>query len=166
MIKRQTSLGFELKRDEQLEEHLQYQEMRKKLIDSLKRVFRPEFINRVDAVIVFRALNRESIKQIVQLELDKVSERLEEHDIVINPTPAALDLLAELGYDPEMGARPLKRIIQQKVEDALSDALLSGDFEDGDTIIVDVAEEDIQLRRGKEKPKKEKPVEQEPIAAG
>jgi ATP-dependent Clp protease ATP-binding subunit ClpC len=166
MIKRQTSLGFEIKRDEDLEERLQYQEMRKKLIDSLKRVFRPEFINRVDSVIVFRALTRENIKEIVQLELDKVSERLEEHDIVINPAPAALELLAKLGYDPEMGARPLKRIIQQKVEDALSDALLSGEFEDGDTIVVDVADEDIKLRRSKEKSKKEKPVEQEPMAAG
>jgi ATP-dependent Clp protease ATP-binding subunit ClpC len=85
---------------------------------------------------------------------------------VINPAPAALELLAKLGYDPEMGARPLKRIIQQKVEDALSDALLSGEFEDGDTIVVDVADEDIKLRRSKEKSKKEKPVEQEPMAAG
>jgi ATP-dependent Clp protease ATP-binding subunit ClpC len=166
MIKRQTSLGFELKRDEDLEERMQYQEMRKKLMDSLKRVFRPEFINRVDAVIVFRALNREDIKQIVQLELHKVGERLEEHDIVINPTPEALELLAELGFDAEMGARPLKRIIQQKVEDTLSDALLSGEFEDGDTIVVDVTEEDIKLRRSNDKSDKENPVEEEPMATG
>jgi ATP-dependent Clp protease ATP-binding subunit ClpC len=166
MIKRQTSLGFDLKRDEDQEERMQYQEMRKKLMESLKRVFRPEFINRVDSVIVFRALNREDIKQIVQLELHKVGERLEEHDIVINPTPEALDLLAELGFDAEMGARPLKRIIQQKVEDTLSDALLSGEFEDGDTIVVDVAEEDIKLRRTKDKSGEEKPVEQEPMATG
>jgi ATP-dependent Clp protease ATP-binding subunit ClpC len=166
MIKRQTSLGFELKRDEDLEERMQYQEMRKKLMESLKRVFRPEFINRVDSVIVFRALNKDDIKQIVQLELHKVGERLEEHDIVISPTPEALDLLAELGFDAEMGARPLKRIIQQKVEDILSDALLSGEFEDGDTIIVDVAEEDIKLLRSKEKTGKENPVEEEPMATG
>jgi len=150
MIKRQTSLGFDLKRDEELEERLVYQEMRRKLIDALKRVFRPEFINRVDAVIVFRALNKDSIRQIVQLEINKVAERVEEHDIVLNATPAALDALADLGYDPEMGARPLKRVIQQKVEDALSDAMLAGEFEDGDTIVIDVIEGEIKLRSSEE----------------
>jgi ATP-dependent Clp protease ATP-binding subunit ClpC len=166
MIKRQGTIGFNLKRDEELEERLQYQEMRKKLLESLKRVFRPEFINRVDAVIVFRALSKEDIKQIVQLELSKVSARLEEHEIVINTTPAALELLAEQGYDPEMGARPLKRVIQQKVEDALSDALLAGEFEDGDTIIVDVVDGEIKLLRGDEKKDGGKPVAEAPLAAG
>jgi ATP-dependent Clp protease ATP-binding subunit ClpC len=160
MIKRQTSIGFDIKRDEELEEKLAYQEMRKKLLDSLKRVFRPEFINRVDAVIVFRALGMESIKEIVHLEVDKVSLRLEDHDIVISITPAALDLLAEMGYDPDMGARPLKRVIQQHIEDAFSDALLAGDFEDGDTIIVDAVDGEITLY-----PSEEKPVEQEEALA-
>jgi ATP-dependent Clp protease ATP-binding subunit ClpC len=150
MIKRQSSLGFDIKRDEELEERLAYGEMRKKLMESLKRVFRPEFINRVDSVIVFRSLNKDSIKQIVELEIKKVGERLEEHDIVLTATPAALDLVAELGYDPDMGARPLKRVIQQKVEDALSDAMLAGEFEDGDTVIVDVIEGEIKLRRGED----------------
>ncbi|MFL7891109.1 MAG: ATP-dependent Clp protease ATP-binding subunit [Anaerolineales bacterium] len=158
MIKRQTSIGFDVKRDEDLEERLVYQEMRKKLLDSLKRVFRPEFINRVDAVIVFRALSKESIKEIVRLELDKVSQRLEEHAIVINITPAALDLLAEMGYDPEMGARPLRRVIQQQIEDKLSDTLLAGEFEDGDTIIVDVADEEITLHKEEENPIEEQEV--------
>ncbi len=160
MIKRQTSIGFDIKRDEELEEKLAYQEMRKKLLDSLKRVFRPEFINRVDAVIVFRSLSMESIKEIVHLEVDKVSLRLEDHDIVINLTPAALDLLAEMGYDPEMGARPLKRVIQKHIEDAFSDALLAGEFEDGDTIIVDAVDGEIKLY-----PSEEKPVEQEEALA-
>jgi ATP-dependent Clp protease ATP-binding subunit ClpC len=151
MIKRQTSLGFSLKQDEQIEEKLAYEEMRKKLMDSLKRVFRPEFINRLDSVIVFRALSKEDIKEIVRLELDKVADRLKEHDISLIATPPALDMLAELGYDPEMGARPLKRVIQQKVEDVLSDALLSGTFSDGDTIIVDYREEEVVLRREAEK---------------
>ena len=161
MIKRQTSIGFDVKRDQELEEHLAYQEMRKKLLESLKRVFRPEFINRVDGVIVFRALSKESIKEIVQLELDKVSLRLEEHAIVIKITPAALDLFVELGYDPEMGARPLRRVIQQNIEDTLSDSLLSGEFEDGDTIIVDAIDEEISLYK-----KEEKPIEEEVLAAG
>ncbi len=160
VIKRQTSIGFDIKRDEELEERLVYQEMRKKLLEALKRVFRPEFINRVDAVIVFRALSRENIKEIVQLEVDKVSQRLEEHAIVINLTPAALNLLAELGYDPDMGARPLKRVIQQNIEDAFSDALLAGDFEDGDTIVVDAVDDEITLYRSDEKP-----IEQEEALA-
>jgi ATP-dependent Clp protease ATP-binding subunit ClpC len=164
MIKRQTSIGFDVKRDEELDEKLVYQEMRKKLLDALKRVFRPEFINRVDAVIVFRALSMESIKEIVQLELDKVSQRLEEHAIVINVTPAALELLAELGYDPEMGARPLKRVIQQNIEDNLSDSLLAGEFEDGDTIIIDAVDEEISLYKNEEKPIEEK--EEEVLTTG
>mgnify|MGYP001040951196 CR=1 FL=1 len=147
MIKRQTGLGFALKRDEETEERLAYEEMRKKLMESLKRVFRPEFINRLDSVVVFRALGREDIQQIVQLELDKVADRLKDHAISLTATSAALSMLAELGYDPDMGARPLKRIIQQKVEDVLSDALLSGQFVDGEAIVVDVSDDEIVLRR-------------------
>jgi ATP-dependent Clp protease ATP-binding subunit ClpC len=150
MIKRQTSLGFNLKRDEQVEERMAYDEMRKKLMEALRRVFRPEFINRVDSVIVFRALNIDDIKQIVELELKKVAERLEEHQVTLNATPEALGLLARLGYDPDMGARPLKRIIQQRVEDVLSDAMLSGEYDDGDIIIVDAEEDEVKLRRASE----------------
>jgi ATP-dependent Clp protease ATP-binding subunit ClpC len=148
VIKRQTSQGFAIKRDETTEERLAYDEMRKKLTESLRRVFRPEFINRVDSVIVFRSLNRESIEKIVELELKKVAVRLEEHTVVLKATPAAVAKLADLGYDPEMGARPLRRVIQQKVEDPLSDSLLSGEFEDGDTILVELEEDEIVLRRG------------------
>jgi ATP-dependent Clp protease ATP-binding subunit ClpC len=136
MIKRQSSLGFALKRDEITEERLSYEDMRKKLNDSLKRAFRPEFINRLDAVVIFRSLNKEDIQKIVRLELDKVAERLVEHNLALTATSAALAELAELGYDAEFGARPLRRIIQQKVEDPLSDKLLSGDFHDGDAIEV------------------------------
>ncbi|MCK6567295.1 MAG: ATP-dependent Clp protease ATP-binding subunit [Anaerolineales bacterium] len=139
VIKRQSNLGFALKRDEETEEKLSYEDMRKKLNESLKRAFRPEFINRVDAVVIFRALNRDDIKQIVSLELDKVSERLKDHDLSLAAVPEALSLLAEQGYDSEFGARPLRRVIQMKIEDPLSDKLLSGEFVDGDsiTIVVD-----------------------------
>jgi len=150
MIKRQSSIGFSLKRDEEVEERLAYDEMRKKLMDSLRRVFRPEFINRVDSVIVFRSLNKDDIKEIVELELNKVSQRLEEHAVVLRATPAALEKLAEMGYDPDMGARPLRRVIQQKVEDRLSDALLAGEFEDCALILVDVEDDEIVLRRSDE----------------
>ena len=139
VIKRQSNLGFALKRDEETEEKLSYEDMRKKLNESLKRAFRPEFINRVDAVVIFRALNKEDIRKIVSLELDKVAERLTDHDLGLVAIEEALSLLAEQGYDSEFGARPLRRVIQMKVEDPLSDKLLSGEFVDGDniTIVVD-----------------------------
>lgn len=156
MIMRQGSLGFNLKVDEDQEEKLAYRDMRKKLTESLRRVFRPEFINRVDSVIVFRALSPQDIQEIVHFELAKVSERLVEHDMKLEFTDEAVHLLGELGYDREFGARPLKRIIQNKVEDTLSDALLSEVFVEGDTIIVDVEENeeeemDIVLRSADEK---------------
>jgi ATP-dependent Clp protease ATP-binding subunit ClpC len=147
MIKRQGSIGFDFKRSQEVEERLSYEEMRKKLMESLRRVFRPEFINRLDSVIVFRSLNKDDIKQIVQLELDKVAQRLEEHAIVLKAEAPALEKLAELGFDPEMGARPLRRVIQQKVEDPLSDALLSGQFHDNDTVLVELQGEEIVLVR-------------------
>ncbi len=151
MIKRQTGLGFQLKRDEAAQEKLTYDEMRKRLNDSLKHAFRPEFINRLDSVVIFRSLNKQDIEQIVSLELDKVAQRLKEHKLVLRATPAALSLLADQGYDADFGARPLRRIIQQKVEDPLSDRLLLGEFTDGDTIEVDVTpDEDIQLKRATE----------------
>jgi len=151
MIKRQSSLGFTLKRDEATEEKVSYDDMRKKLNDSLKRAFRPEFINRLDAVIIFRSLNKEDIQKIVRLELDKVAERLKEHNLVLTATPEALSALADLGYDAEFGARPLRRVIQQKVEDPLSDKLLGGEFHDGDSILVTLnAEGEVVLERASE----------------
>lgn len=148
MIKRQSTLGFALKHDDVLEERLAYDDMRKKLMDSLRHVFRPEFVNRLDSVIVFRSLSKDDIKKIVELELNKVAERMKEHSIHLTATPAALEKLAELGYDPEMGARPLRRVIQQKVEDRLSDSLLAGEFENCTDILVDLDGEEIVLRRG------------------
>jgi ATP-dependent Clp protease ATP-binding subunit ClpC len=152
MIKKQTGLGFQLKRDEVTEERVSYEEMRKKLNESLKRAFRPEFINRLDAVVIFRSLNKEDIQQIVSLELNKVAERLKEHNLVLTASQEALSSLADQGFDAEFGARPLRRIIQQKVEDPLSDRLLSGEFVNGDSVLVDVnAEGDVELTRAKEK---------------
>jgi ATP-dependent Clp protease ATP-binding subunit ClpC len=148
VIKRQSALGFALKRDEATEERLSYEDMRKKLNESLKRAFRPEFINRLDATVIFRALNKEDIQKIVSLELSKVAERLKEHDLTLTATPEALAALAELGYDAEFGARPLRRIIQQKVEDPLSDKLLSGEFQHGDSILVTLdPDQEIILER-------------------
>ena len=147
MIRRQTQIGFALDRDEEKEERLVYEEMRKKLMDALRKVFRPEFINRVDAIIVFRALTKDEITQIVDLELAKVAGRLTEYEITLQTTEDARLLLAELGYDPEMGARPLRRLIQTKVEDQLSDALLAGEFMRFDTILINAEDGEIVLHR-------------------
>ena len=138
VIKKQTSLGFALKRDEVTEERLSYEDMRKKLSESLKRAFRPEFINRMDSVVIFRSLNKEDIQKIVSLELFKVAERLKDHNLVLTASTEALSSLAEQGYDSEFGARPLRRVIQQKVEDPLSDKMLSGEFVDGDSVEVNI----------------------------
>jgi len=135
-------------------------------MDSLRRVFRPEFINRLDSVIVFRSLNKDDIKQIVNLELSKVAARLEEHQIVLQPTAEALEKLADMGFDPEMGARPLRRAIQHKVEDPLSDQLLSGDFEDKDIIVVEVEGDDVVLKRGAPKEEQGESTEEASVAAG
>jgi ATP-dependent Clp protease ATP-binding subunit ClpC len=134
----QSAIGYQLQRDEEMEERMAYQEMRRELTKALKKQFRPEFINRLDDVVIFRSLNKEDINQIVSLELAKVSDRLVEHEISISVTPDAVDLIADLGFNPEMGARPLRRVIQQKVEDPLSDQLLAGEFKSGETIVVDM----------------------------
>jgi len=145
LIKRRTSMGFPVQRDEAQTEEQSYEDMYRTLTDELKRVFRPEFINRVDGIVVFRALSKAEISQIVDLEVDKVARRLEEHRLKLSLTPAARDLLAELGYDPDMGARPLRRVIQAKVEDTLSDGLLSGKFQDGELVRIEVRDNEIVL---------------------
>ncbi|RLC88718.1 MAG: NDP-hexose 4-ketoreductase [Chloroflexi bacterium] len=146
MIKRETSLGFVIPHDDTVDAKRNYDEMRKKLLEELKRTFRPEFLNRVDSVIVFHALSREEIAQIVDLELDKVRARLVEYDVRLEVTEAAKALLVEEGYSEEYGARPLRRVIQNRIEDALSDALLAGEFVAGDTVVVDAEEGEIVLR--------------------
>jgi len=147
LIKQKTTLGFKLARDEKATAEHEYKDMRKKLIGSLKKDFRPEFINRLDSVVVFHALSKENIRDIVSLELDKVRERLQAKDLALEITPEGTDLLVSLGYDPDMGARPLRRVIQRKIENQLSDAILAGKFEAGDTVLVD-ADFDVETEDG------------------
>ena len=147
-IKRGPNLGFAFQRDENLEEKEAYAEMRKTLMEQLKRQFRPEFINRVDSIIVFRQLTQANIRQIVDIILSEVNERLVEHNFQLEATDPARDWLAKHGYDAEFGARPLRRLIQSSIEDKLSDAVLGGEFKDEPVILVDVDEEtdEIALR--------------------
>lgn len=147
MIKRGTRLGFAMSRDEDTDGERDYEEMRERLLAELKKTFRPEFLNRVDSVIVFHALSREEIAQIADRELDKVRARLAENGIGLELTEAARSLLVEEGYSDEYGARPLRRVIQNRIEDALSDAILAGEFEAGDTALVDAEEDEITLRQ-------------------
>jgi ATP-dependent Clp protease ATP-binding subunit ClpC len=135
-IKRGPGLGFDMPKDDAKEDKFYYDEMKKNVNEQLRRVFRPEFLNRVDASIVFRSLTRDEIKQIVDLEIRKVSERLIEHAITLDVTESARDWLAVKGYDPEFGARPLRRLIQNEIEDALSDGILSSKFKLGSEVRV------------------------------
>jgi ATP-dependent Clp protease ATP-binding subunit ClpC len=145
VIERTTALGFGKRRDAAQTEREAYEEMKEKVLAELKRVFRPEFLNRIDATIVFHALSREHIQQIVDLEIKKVCDRLKEYDLCLQLTDPAREYLAQKGYDPNLGARPLRRIIQTEVEDALSEYMLAGSFQGSKLLVVDLDEEHEEL---------------------
>ena len=140
-IKRGATFGFKVAGDEERTEREQFEDMRKNVMEQLRRVFRPEFLNRVDATIVFRPLTKPEIKQIVELEIKKVSERLIENAITLELADDGQDWLADHGYDVEFGARPLRRLIQSEVEDKLSDGILSGKFTLGSIVRITVDKE-------------------------
>ncbi|KAG0584395.1 hypothetical protein M758_3G206900 [Ceratodon purpureus] len=114
-----------------------YEAMRARVMDAARETFRPEFMNRIDEYIVFQPLDRDQISRIVELQLDRVQNRLKDRKIVLKVTESAIQLLASLGYDPVYGARPVKRVIQQCVENELARSILKGDFKEEDTILVD-----------------------------
>ena len=138
LIKRDTSLGFAVKADEAQSDRQAYERMKDKVMDEVKRFFRPEFLNRLDATIVFHALDQSEIHQIVDLMMNMVRDELKERSINIELTEAAREHLGANGFDPVLGARPLRRLIQNEVEDRMSDVLLSGEIDEGDTAIVDL----------------------------
>ncbi|MGO1504640.1 MAG: NDP-hexose 4-ketoreductase, partial [Brachybacterium sp.] len=114
-----------------------------KVHEELKQHFKPEFLNRVDDVVVFPQLSQSEIVQIVDLEVGKLDARLRDKDMAIELTPVAKDLLAEKGYDPVLGARPLRRTIQRDIEDTLSERILFGQIQVGDQIVVDAEGEGL-----------------------
>ena len=126
--------------------------MEGQVLDEVKKTFRPEFLNRLDGIQVFHALRKEHILEIVDIMLTEVRERVLEKDLVLQVSDAARDYLAETGYDPYFGARPLRRVIQEKLEDRLSDDMLAGKFKAGD--IVDIDLEDDELTVTVPKPRK------------
>jgi ATP-dependent Clp protease ATP-binding subunit ClpC len=133
--------------------------MRDRVTEELKKSFRPEFLNRIDEVIVFRSLTQEDVKEIVDLMMVRVREQLKAKDIDIELSDAAKSLLAQQGYDVSLGARPLRRTIQRLVEDPLSEKLLWKEFRAGQTIIVDVHDDEIVFEGGTIVPPDVPPVE-------
>jgi len=128
LIKREASIGFAPAEDDNSAENDRYSDMKNKVLGELKKAFRPEFLNRIDASIVFRALTKKEIDQIVEIELDHLRSRLSEHQLELQISGAAISLVAEKGYDPDFGARPLRRVIQDLIEDPLAEKLLAGEF--------------------------------------
>ena len=118
-------------------EQLTYDKMKERVEEELKKNFRPEFLNRIDEVIVFHELSREEVKSIVDLMITRIENQLGSQDVDIELTEPAKDFLARTGYDPALGARPLRRAIQRHVEDSVSEKILWKEFEAGDVIIVD-----------------------------
>ena len=143
-IKRNASLGFRNEHSD-VSEDVYYRDMRSKVLNELKKVFRPEFLNRADATVVFHALTRSNVAEIVNLELERVQLQLNEHNFTLEVSDDAKHLLAERGYDPDFGARPLRRVIQNLIEDPLAEELLRGAFNAGDKIMIDCDGEEITV---------------------
>jgi ATP-dependent Clp protease ATP-binding subunit ClpC len=142
LIKHASNLGFSTARNENQALEDEYQAMKDRVTDALKRTFRPEFLNRLDGVMVFRNLSREQITEIVDLELNRVRMQLVEQGVKLEVTPEVNAYIARVGYDPDYGARPLRRVIQDKLEDRLSEGILGGEYKSGDTVEVRLGEND------------------------
>jgi ATP-dependent Clp protease ATP-binding subunit ClpC len=146
LIKRDTSIGFSVSRDEVKTQQQAYDRMKDKVMEEMKKTFRPEFLNRIDGTVVFHALNKDHIRQIVELDLQGVEKQLNLKGVSLEVTDEAKDWLGEKGFDQVFGARPLRRVIQNEIEDKLSEGLLQGDYEVGDTVSVDVEDGGLVFR--------------------
>ncbi|HYP60865.1 MAG TPA: ATP-dependent Clp protease ATP-binding subunit [Thermomicrobiales bacterium] len=144
-ISREMNLGFAMKESNDKVREREYGQMSDKVMGQLKQMFRPEFLNRIDATIVFHSLSKEQIREIVELELKRVREQLTEQGIRLDVSTEAMDLLGERGYDHTYGARPLRRIIQNLIEDPLAEGLLDSRFAENSTIRVEVEDDLLKL---------------------
>ncbi|MCI0784027.1 MAG: ATP-dependent Clp protease ATP-binding subunit, partial [Chloroflexi bacterium] len=145
LIRKEGSLGFSVTTDEASDAAAKHEKMKEKVLSAMKNVFRPEFINRLDATIVFHSLTKAHIREIVTNEMKQVIEQLKTKGVTLELTDAALDWIGEKGYDPLFGARPLRRVIQSEIEDRLSEAVLEDRFKEGDKVKVDVQNDEIVL---------------------
>jgi len=131
MLRSRGSLGFVAQKADAT-----YEAMKNRLLEEVKKVFKPEFLNRIDDIIVFKSLSKENLQQIVDIEIREVAQRLKEKDITIALDKEAVNFLIEKGFDPVFGARPLKRTIQRYLEDPLSEEIIAGRFKEGSQIKV------------------------------
>ncbi|MDO8729638.1 MAG: AAA family ATPase, partial [Candidatus Omnitrophota bacterium] len=141
LLRKTGSLGFRAPKED-----VTYQDMKGQLLDEVKKAFKPEFLNRVDDIIVFRPLNREDLQKIVELELAEVQNRLKEQGMRLELTPAAKEFLIEKGFDPANGARPLKRTIARYLEDSLAQEIITGHFKEGSSIVADADKDHLVFR--------------------
>jgi ATP-dependent Clp protease ATP-binding subunit ClpC len=153
-----TEIGFRPSKDTGTTDEQAYERMKTKVLDEVKHAFRPEFLNRVDEIVVFHQLNRDQIAQIVGLELDKVIREVKAQEMYLEVTDDAKMLLAKKGWDPQFGARPLRRAIQREVEDELAEEMLKGHFGSGDRILAEVDPENSEKLRFSKIPHVEPPA--------
>ncbi|MDA9260622.1 ATP-dependent Clp protease ATP-binding subunit [Puniceicoccaceae bacterium] len=144
ILQRNTSMGFGLEDNAENE----YEKIREKILDETKRVFKPEFLNRLNELVIFKSLGREDMKAIVELELRNVSNRLKDQGLVFDFSEAAKSFLIEKGYDAKYGARPLRRAIERHLEDSLAEAILGGEIKSGEVIQVDVQDDHLSFEQG------------------
>jgi ATP-dependent Clp protease ATP-binding subunit ClpC len=146
-----SNLGATRLRDEKsvgfgaIDKSANYDAMRDTIMKTVKETFRPEFVNRLDEMVVFRSLNKDELHQIVKLMAKSVLQRISEQGFNIKMTPAAMDVVAKAGFDPEFGARPIRRALQSKVEDALSEELLLGKITINDQVTVGAKNGEIKI---------------------
>ncbi len=166
LIKRETALGFSAKTSDAQTDASAYGRMKDKVMDEVKKFFRPEFLNRIDSTVVFHQLTRDEILEIVDLMMDQVRGELKEKEIELELSDAAKAYLGEKGFDPVLGARPLRRLIQDEVEDNLSDEVLSKKLVAGDVAMVDLEDNAIKItaKKAKAKPRSKAKAKAEPEA--
>jgi ATP-dependent Clp protease ATP-binding subunit ClpC len=164
LIKRETSLGFTSKTNEAQTDDSAYERMKDKVMDEVKRFFRPEFLNRIDSTVVFHQLTRDEILEIVDLMMNQVRTELSEKEIALEITESAKAHLGENGFDPVLGARPLRRLIQDEIEDSLSDEVLNRRLVAGDVAMIDFEDEAIKITSKKAKAKPKAKAKAEPEA--
>ena len=145
LIQQDRSIGFSARGESGRTDEQAYQRMKNNVLDEVKRFFRPEFLNRIDGQVVFHALARDHMREIVKLQLNDVAGELIEQGITMEISDAARDWLSDNGYDPQFGARPMRRLIQDHLEDKLSDAIIAGELSPGDTAFVDLNDDEDGL---------------------
>ena len=164
LIRQDRSIGFSARGTRGASEEQAYARMKDNVLEEVKRFFRPEFLNRIDGTVVFHALSRENMREIVKLQLQDVSGELIEQGLTMEVSDAARDWLSEKGYDPQFGARPMRRLIQDHLEDTLSDAILAGEVTPGDVVLIDINEDADGLSvRAKDKVKAKEEIIEEAV---